>query len=146
MDLEVDSMVCASLCVDCVVVFAFCCAVCLSKKYAMRDSNPQPPDSKSDTLSIAPTAPPKQTLRHPQTTTQPLTHNTQHHITYHSIYPESTHQHTLQSPTNTLSTKYIIVCIHTTLHQTNPSCNITTSSHALDDSVQIMHSCIILSV
>ena len=27
-----------------------------SKEYAMRDSNPQPPDSKSDTLSIAPTA------------------------------------------------------------------------------------------
>ena len=28
----------------------------IDKNYAMRDSNPQPPDSKSDTLSIAPTA------------------------------------------------------------------------------------------
>ena len=30
--------------------------VCRSKQYATRDSNPQPPDSKSDTLSIAPAA------------------------------------------------------------------------------------------
>ena len=37
------------------------------KEYAMRDSNPQPPDSKSDTLSIAPTAPPKRNKPHKQT-------------------------------------------------------------------------------
>jgi hypothetical protein len=42
-----------------------------AKEYAMRDSNPQPPDSKSDTLSIAPTAPPKRLLTHQQTTTKP---------------------------------------------------------------------------
>jgi hypothetical protein len=47
-----------------------CVVLFLAKEYAMRDSNPQPPDSKSDTLSIAPTAPPKRLLTQQPSNTQ----------------------------------------------------------------------------
>ena len=51
------------VCDVCIVCLVYCVfgvfgvwLVAVAKEYAMRDSNPQPPDSKSDTLSIAPTA------------------------------------------------------------------------------------------
>jgi hypothetical protein len=67
----------------------------------MRDSNPQPPDSKSDTLSIAPTAPRKQlyaikttTTMHthqPTTNTLTCTTHTRKH-TQHANKPQNTNQ------------------------------------------------------
>ena len=67
--------------------------VAVAKEYAMRDSNPQPPDSKSDTLSIAPTAPPKPLKHHTPTTTYikrthttHTTNNTQHTLLTRTHY------------------------------------------------------------
>ena len=69
-----------------------------SKEYAMRDSNPQPPDSKSDTLSIAPTAPRKRSYTPTQTARR--NPNSDAHNTYsHTRHPSSytTNRYTTQS-------------------------------------------------
>ena len=99
------------VCVLCVCVWLV--AVAAAKEYAMRDSNPQPPDSKSDTLSIAPTAPPKRLK--PHTPTQTRIKRTHTHTTH------NTHIHTTHSQTETrchsLCPKH-----HTIREKPKPSC------------------------
>ena len=94
------------------------CWCFLCKEYAMRDSNPQPPDSKSDTLSIAPTAPQNETLLDKQTQIQhKITekHTTKPHTQTTNIKQTSTHtkhtkiyhyHHTQNKKTNTYTTIY----------------------------------------
>ena len=94
------------MCVWCVCgVCVLCFGAKECKEYAMRDSNPQPPDSKSDTLSIAPTAPRKRLHSQQQTTTPPLntqqrrTTNYKLHTTHDTRH--TTRTHTLHTATHT---------------------------------------------
>ena len=73
-----------------------------SKEYAVRDSNPQPPDSKSDTLSIAPTAPPKRGLTQQQTTTRTLPQqrrSSRQQLSHTHIHTHTRRRHQATSPT-----------------------------------------------
>lgn len=107
-------MIC--VCVSVYMKLCVCLHVCLCpKEYAMRDSNPQPPDSKSDTLSIAPTAPRKRynPHKHTQISIKRTTNYEQHtHKHYNTQKKTPGHTNTLQTSNSKLQTPHSKLCLH----------------------------------